>query len=91
LHFEILSGTLIDRKKPLRELLDALSEHEVKGEIIRAVDYNIKPGVSSDEGEGDDWPEKRSPKAVADWTPMLASNAAHLASLLSKSRYPGKA
>ena len=43
----------------LRELLDALSEHKVDGEIIRAVDYNIKPGVSSDEGDGDDWPTLR--------------------------------
>jgi multimeric flavodoxin WrbA len=179
--------------KLLRELLDALSEHEVSGEIVRAVDHNIKPGVSSDEGEGDAWPElrrqivnsniliigspiwlgqpssvakrvlermdaflgetddrgrmpsygkvgmaavvgnedgahhvaaevlqallevgfsappggvtywvgeamgsvnyidlKKTPKAVADWTPMLASNAAHLAHLLSKSCYPGK-
>jgi len=179
--------------KLLRELLDALSEHEVSGEIVRAVDHNIKPGVSSDEGEGDAWPElrrqivnsniliigspiwlgqpssvakrvlermdaflgetddkgrmpsygkvgmaavvgnedgahhvaaevlqallevgfsappggvtywvgeamgsvnyidlKKTPKAVADWTPMLASNAAHLARLLSTSCYPGK-
>ena len=35
----------------LRELLDALAEHSVEGEIVRAVDYDIKPGVSSDEGE----------------------------------------
>jgi multimeric flavodoxin WrbA len=180
-------------EKLLRELLDTLSEHEVDGEIIRAVDYNIKPGVSSDEGEGDDWPKlrrrivnsniliigspiwlgqpssiakrvlermdaflgekddkgrmpsygkvgmaavvgnedgahhvaaevlqallevgfsappggvtywvgeamgsvnyidlKKTPKALADWTPMLASNAAHLAGLLIKSCYPGK-
>jgi len=35
-------------EKPLRELLDALSEHGVSGEIVRAVDHNIKPGVSSD-------------------------------------------
>ena len=179
--------------KLLRELLDALSKHEVTGEIVRAVDHNIKPGVSSDEGEGDAWPElrrqivnsniliigspiwlgqpssvakrvlermdaflgetddkgrmpsygkvgmaavvgnedgahhvaaevlqallevgfsappggvtywvgeamgsvnyidlKKTPKAVADWTPMLASNAAHLARLLSTSCYPGK-
>jgi multimeric flavodoxin WrbA len=179
--------------KLLRELLDALSKHEVTGEIVRAVDHNIKPGVSSDEGEGDAWPGlrrhivnsniliigspiwlgqpssvakrvlermdaflgetddkgrmpsygkvgmaavvgnedgahhvaaevlqallevgfsappggvtywvgeamgsvnyidlKKTPKAVADWTPMLASNAAHLARLLSKSCYPGK-
>ena len=45
--------------KLLRELLDALSKHEVEGEIVRAVDYNIKPGVSSDEGEGDAWPDLR--------------------------------
>jgi multimeric flavodoxin WrbA len=180
-------------EKLLQELFDALSEHEVTGEIVRAVDYNIKPGVRSDEGEGDAWPElrqrivetniliigspiwlgqpssvakrvlermdaflsetddkgrmpsygkvgmaavvgnedgahhvaaevlqallevgfsappggvtywvgeamgavnyidlKKTPKAVADWTPMLASNAAHLAHLLSKSQYPGK-
>src|SRR5262245_9279665 len=179
--------------KLLQELLAALSAHEVTGDIIRAVDYNIKLGVSSDEGEGDDWPElrrqivdsniliigspiwlgqpssvakrvlermdaflgetddkgrmpsygkvgmaavvgnedgahhvaaevpqallevgfsappggvtywvgeamgsinyidmKNTPKAVADWTPMLASNAAHLARLLSKNQYPGK-
>jgi multimeric flavodoxin WrbA len=179
--------------KLLRELLDALSKHEVTGEIVRAVDHDIKPGVTSDEGEGDAWPElrrqivnsniliigspiwlgqpssvakrvlermdaflgetddkgrmpsygkvgmaavvgnedgahhvaaevlqallevgfsappggvtywvgeamgsvnyidlKKTPKAVADWTPMLASNAAHLARLLSTSCYPGK-
>jgi multimeric flavodoxin WrbA len=180
-------------EKLLQELLDALSKHQVTGEIVRAVDYNIKPGVSSDEGDGDAWPELRrrivntniliigspiwlgqpssvakrilermdaflgetdekrrmpsygkvgmaavvgnedgahhvaaevlqallevgftappggvtywvgeamssvnyidlnkTPKAVADWTPMLASNAAHLAQLLSKNIYPGK-
>jgi len=179
--------------KLLRELLDALSKHEVTGEIVRAVDHDIKPGVTSDEGEGDAWPGlrrhivnsniliigspiwlgqpssvakrvlermdaflgetddkgrmpsygkvgmaavvgnedgahhvaaevlqallevgfsappggvtywvgeamgsvnyidlKEAPKAVADWTPMLASNAAHLARLLSTSCYPGK-
>jgi multimeric flavodoxin WrbA len=32
---------------------------------------------------------KKPPKAVAEWTPMLASNAAHLARLLKKNRYPG--
>ena len=28
----------------------------VTSEILRLVDYNVKPGVKSDEGEGDDWP-----------------------------------
>jgi multimeric flavodoxin WrbA len=180
-------------EKLLQELLDALAERDIAGEIIRAVDYHIKPGVSSDEGEGDAWPElrrrilgtdilimgspiwlgqpssvakrvlermdaflgetddkgrmpsygkvgiaavvgnedgahhvaaeliqalsevgfstppggvtywvgeamgsvnyidlKSTPKAIADWTPMLASNTAHLARLLKESAYPGK-
>jgi hypothetical protein len=34
--------------------------------------------------------DKETPKAVADWTPMLASNAAHLAHILKKETYPGK-
>jgi multimeric flavodoxin WrbA len=179
-------------EKLLRQLLDALAEHAVEGDIIRTVDYNIKPGVRSDEGDGDAWPGLRqrviesdiliigspiwlgqpssvakrvlermdaflgetddkgrmpsygkvaiaavvgnedgahhvaaellqallevgfsappggvtywvgeamgsknyidlpsTPKAVADWTPMLASNAAHLARLLKNHDYPG--
>jgi hypothetical protein len=31
-----------------------------------------------------------TPKAVADGTPMLASNAGHLASLLKERGHPGK-
>jgi hypothetical protein len=31
----------------------------------------------------------KAPKAVAEWTPMLASNAAHLARLLKNANYPG--
>jgi hypothetical protein len=58
LHSEALPGPVIDGEL-LQELLDALSEHEVTGEIVRVVDCNIKPGVSSDEGEGDAWPQLR--------------------------------
>src|SRR4051812_38775195 len=177
----------------LRELLDAFLEYDAQGEIVRIADFNIKPGVSSDEGGGDQWPAlrkkvidcdilvigspiwlgqpssiakrvlermdaflderdemqrmpshgkvgmaavvgnedgahhvaaevcqalaevgftvptggvtywvgeamgsknyvdlKKTPKAVAEWTPVLASNAAHLAKLLKKSNYPGR-
>jgi multimeric flavodoxin WrbA len=176
----------------LKQLLDALAKEGATGDIVRAVDHNIKPGVQSDEGESDAWPALRQrvvesdilvigtpiwlgqpssvakrvlermdafldetddrgrmpsygkvaiavvvgnedgahhsaaeiqaalievgftvpaggatywvgeamgskvykdfdkpPKAVAEWTPMLASNAAHLARLLKKERYPG--
>jgi multimeric flavodoxin WrbA len=41
------------------QLMDELKEHGAKGDIVRAVDHNIKPGVQSDEGEGDDWPALR--------------------------------
>ncbi len=177
----------------LNELLEAFQEYDADGETVRVADLNIKPGVSSDEGDGDDWPAlrkrvlacdilvigspiwlgqpssiakrvlermdaflgerddmqrmpsygkvgfaavvgnedgahhvaaevcqalaevgftiptggvtywvgeamgdkvyldlKTTPKAVAEWTPVLASNAAHLAKLLKQSRYPGR-
>jgi len=180
-------------EKLLGELLAAFREYDADGDIVRVVDFNVKPGVSADEGPGDDWPElrkrvlacdilvigspiwlgqpssvakrvlermdaflderddmqrmpsygkvgltavvgnedgahhvaaevcqalaevgftiptggvtywvgeamgdknyvdlKTTPKAVAEWTPVLASNAAHLAKLLKKSGYPGR-
>ena len=39
-----------------RVLLAALQDRGASCELIRAVDLNLLPGVSSDEGEGDDWP-----------------------------------
>lgn len=177
----------------LSQLMKALASEGAKGEIVRVADFNVKPGVKSDEGEGDDWPSLRQriidadilvigspiwlgqpssvakrilermdafldekdehertpaygkvafavivgnedgahhsateicgalmelgftipaggstywvgeamgskeykdfktpPKAVAEWTPMLAANAAHLARLLKSTPYPGK-
>ena len=50
----------------LEQLMDALKEHGASGDIVRAVDHNIKPGVSSDEGEGDDWPALRQRVVNAD-------------------------
>jgi multimeric flavodoxin WrbA len=179
--------------KLLEELLAALGEYDAAGDIVRVADLNVKPGVSADEGTGDEWPQlrrrvlacdilvigspiwlgqpssvakrvlermdaflderddmqriptygkvglaavvgnedgahhvaaevcqaltevgftvpsggvtywvgeamgdknyidlKSAPKAVAEWTPVLASNAAHLAHLLKQSRYPGR-
>ncbi len=36
------------------------ARHEVEvTEVLRMADYTIKPGVTSDEGEGDDWPALR--------------------------------
>src|SRR5262245_5818807 len=43
----------------LNQMLDALGEHGAEGEIVRAVDHDIKPGVMSDQGDGDAWPALR--------------------------------
>ncbi len=43
-------------QKLLDQLLRALSKHDVETSYERAVDHNIKPGVTADEGEGDAWP-----------------------------------
>lgn len=43
-----------------------LKKFDVDTEIIRFADFNIKPGVTSDEGEGDDWPALREKVLSAD-------------------------
>ena len=50
----------------LSQVAAALQRHGVATEILRAVDHNIKPGVTSDEGEGDDWPRIREKILAAD-------------------------
>ena len=41
-------------------LADEMAKHDVElSETIRIVDHNVLPGVSSDEGEGDAWPDIR--------------------------------
>jgi multimeric flavodoxin WrbA len=41
-------------------LANEFAKHNVTlSETIRIANYNIVPGVSSDEGEGDDWPDVR--------------------------------
>ena len=52
--------------KLLGEVLDELKAHKVSGEIVRVADLNIKPGVKSDEGDGDDWPDLRAKILDAD-------------------------
>jgi multimeric flavodoxin WrbA len=50
----------------LADLLAAMVTHGVKGEIVRALDHDIKPGVLSDMGKGDDWPKLRRKIVAAD-------------------------
>lgn len=39
------------------QILDELGTRGISGETIRAVDYDIRPGVAADMGDGDQWPE----------------------------------
>jgi multimeric flavodoxin WrbA len=41
----------------MNRVLGILGEHGVETEILRPVDYDVKFGVSSDEGDGDEWPQ----------------------------------
>lgn len=50
----------------LSDILKAFEAHGVEGETVRAADRNIKPGVLSDEGEGDEWPAIRKKIVDAD-------------------------
>lgn len=74
------------------------SAHHVAAEVCQAlagVGFTIPTGgvtywVGEAIGDKNYINLKTTPKAVADWTPVLASNAAHLAALLRKSNYFGR-
>ena len=53
-------------EKLVIQLLDELNKHGAAGTIVRAVDHDIKPGVTSDEGDGDAWPALRQQLIEAD-------------------------
>jgi multimeric flavodoxin WrbA len=50
----------------LKQVFDALKENGAVGDFVRAADFNIKPGVTSDEGDGDAWPGLRKRVLAAD-------------------------
>jgi multimeric flavodoxin WrbA len=49
-----------------QQVLDALSEHDVSGELIRVDDHEVRFGVSTDEGDGDAWPAIQEKMLAAD-------------------------
>jgi multimeric flavodoxin WrbA len=50
------SGKASSTQKLLDQLLEAIKQYDVATSSARMVDFDIKPGVSADEGDGDDWP-----------------------------------
>ena len=53
-------------EKLVNQLLEEFKKHGAAGTIVRAVDHDIKPGVTSDEGDGDAWPALRQQLIDAD-------------------------
>jgi multimeric flavodoxin WrbA len=68
------------------EVLAALGEHGVTGDEVRVVDFDVKPGVEADMGDGDEWPAIRARVLAADilvlatptWMGHLSSVAARV-------------
>ncbi|MDQ2586771.1 flavodoxin family protein [Saccharothrix yanglingensis] len=52
--------------KIARQVLDELSSHGVEGDLLRVVDFDVRPGVETDMGEGDQWPAIRERILAAD-------------------------
>jgi multimeric flavodoxin WrbA len=55
-----------------RVVMDALREEGIETESVRVVDHDVRPGVESDMGDGDEWPAIRS-KVLAAQILVLAS------------------
>lgn len=53
-------------EKLLRQVIEAFGIWDAECELVRVADYDVKPGVSSDEGDGDEWPEILSKILAAD-------------------------
>jgi multimeric flavodoxin WrbA len=70
-------------EKLAREVLTELETHGVTGEVVRVVDHDVKPGVDTDMGEGDEWPALREKLLAADIlvlaTPTWMGHAASVA------------
>ncbi|MFJ1456640.1 flavodoxin family protein [Nocardia sp. N2S4-5] len=48
------------------QVLAELATHDVAGSVVRVADYDVRPGITADEGDGDQWPQIRERVAAAD-------------------------
>ena len=60
------SGEASSTELLLGQIIAAMQPHGVEGDIVRVVDHDVKPGVTSDEGQGDAWPKLRQQVLDAD-------------------------
>ena len=89
MHALVLNCTL--KPSPAESNTEALAKVVVKAlegqgvttELVRVADYDVRPGVSSDEGDGDQWPRLRAKVLEAEilvmasptWLGMMSSVA----------------
>ncbi len=50
----------------LAQVMTALASHGVTGDIVRVVDFDVRPGVQTDMGGGDEWPSIRERVLASD-------------------------
>jgi len=48
------------------EVIAALAEHGVESTLVRVVDHDVRFGVTTDEGDGDEWPRIREQMLASD-------------------------
>jgi multimeric flavodoxin WrbA len=60
------SPTASNTEKLARVVIDALESAAVETELVRVVDHDVKPGVESDMGDGDEWPQIRAKLLAAE-------------------------
>jgi multimeric flavodoxin WrbA len=60
------SDKVSSTERLLLQVREAMARYEVTAELVRVADLNIKPGVTSDEGQGDAWPALRRRILAAD-------------------------
>jgi multimeric flavodoxin WrbA len=63
------------------ELMAAFGEHGASGDLHRVVDYDVRPGVETDMGDGDQWPTLR--RAILDSDILIVSTPIWLGQMSS--------
>lgn len=68
-----------------RQFLDALAAHDVTGSLVRVVDHDVRPGVETDMGDGDEWPVVREQILSADLLVVVAPTwVGHMSSVAQR-------
>ncbi|WP_417900317.1 flavodoxin family protein [Bacillus haimaensis] len=94
-----LNGSLKTREETsnteslMNEVITHFEKENVQSETLRLADYNIKFGISEDEGEGDDWPLILEKIKAADilviGTPLWIGEKSSITTLAMKRIYGG--